>query len=56
MSYADFKCDKCDHLEEDVNVGLDADPNNPLFKSCPKCGATEKDGWYNKTWSDSWIE
>ena len=57
MSYADFKCDKCGHVEEDVDVSLDADANNPIFKKCPKCGATVEDGeWYNKTWLDSFIE
>lgn len=55
--YADFKCDKCGHIEEDIDVSLAADPNNPIFKSCPKCGATVEDGdWYNKTWMDSFIE
>ena len=54
MSYADFKCLKCGHLEPDVDVGLSADPQNPIFKECPKCAATAESGeWYDKTFSDS---
>ncbi len=57
MSYADFKCLKCGHIEEDVDVSLGSDPENPIFRACPKCGATADDGeWYNKTWVDSFIE